>query len=184
MINREVAQKIGKNSKLGCITDQESINCLESVQRHFTSKVNGIGELGYWDRLQQLQLYSQERRRERYMIIFLWKISQGLVNGYDVTFTTDQGRRGRYIIPKTAAKSAPTSVKKARESSLAVKGALIFNLLPASIRSMNTDHIETFKNNLDAFLSQVPDQPTVAGQQRAAESNSLLHQIPMFLTTS
>ena len=113
------------------------------------------------------------------MIIFLWKISQGLVKGYDVSFTTELGRRGRYIIPKTVVKTAPVSVRKARESSLAVKGAKIFNLLPASIRSMNTDHIETFKSNLDSFLNQVPDQPTVAGLPRAANTNSLLDQIPM-----
>ena len=113
------------------------------------------------------------------MIIFLWKISKGLVKGYNVQFTPELGRRGRSIKPKTIVKSAPLSVRRARESSLAVKGAKIFNLLPVSIRNMNTDHIETFKSNLDSFLNQVPDQPTVAGLPRAAQSNSLLHQIPM-----
>ena len=174
-----VQPKIDYCSQLWSPDDQNSINRLESVQRHFTSKVNGLDNLNYWERLKQLQQYSQERRRERYMIIFLWKISQGLVKGYNVQFTPELGRRGRSIIPKTIVKSAPLSVRRARESSLAVKGAKIFNLLPVSIRNMNTDHIETFKSNLDSFLNQVPDQPTVAGLPRAAQSNSLLHQIPM-----
>ena len=86
---------------------------------------------------------------------------------------------------KQECKTAPTAVKRARESSIAVKGANIFNLLPVDIRNMNTDNVGTFKSNLDAFLSQVPDQPTLAGQARAAETNSLLHQIPLYnLTTT
>ena len=44
---------------------------------------------------------------------------------------------------------------------------------------MNTEHVEAFKANLDAYLSTVPDQPTVGGRARAADSNSLLDQIPM-----
>ena len=75
------------------------------------------------------------------------------------------------------------AVRRARESSLGVKGARIFNLLPASIRNMNTEHVETFKSALDIFLSQVPDQPTLGGSPRASETNSLMHQIPMMYTT-
>ena len=72
-------------------------------------------------------------------------------------------------------------VKKARESYLGVKGARIFNLLPSTIRNINSDNVAHFKKELDSFLSEVPDQPTVAGHGRAAESNSLLHQLPLFL---
>ena len=140
-----------------------------------------MGELGYWERLQKLQLYSQERRRERYMVIFLWKISQGLVKGYDVSFTSTE-RRGRTIVPSTVVRTSPSAVRRARESSLGVKGANIFNLLPAALRNLNSKHVDTFKTSLDAFLKNVPDQPTVGGQARAAETNSLLDQIPMLTT--
>jgi hypothetical protein len=67
-----------------------------------------------------------------------------------------------------------------RERSLGVRWAQLFNLLPENIRSMNTDHVDFFKNHLDVFLSSIPDQPTVTGLGRAAESNSLLHQLPLF----
>ena len=178
-----IQSKIDYCSQLWSPSDQNSINRLESVQRHFTSKVKGMEDVSYWDRLNQLQLYSQERRRERYMIIFLWKISQGLVNGYDIDFTNEKNRLGRQVVPKSVVISSPLTVRKARESSMAVKGARIFNLIPAAIRNMNTDHIDTFKCNLDSFLSEIPDQPTVPGLFRAAETNSLLHQIPMFYLT-
>ena len=44
---------------------------IEVVQRNFTSKIDGIWDKSYWYRLKHLQLYSLERRRERYMIIYI-----------------------------------------------------------------------------------------------------------------
>jgi hypothetical protein len=163
--------------------DQDSINKIESVQRHFLSKVVVPGEddMNYWAKLSKYQFTSQERRRERYMVIFLWKIAQGLVNGYHVEFTSAHGRRGRLALPKNIVQSSSSLVKKARESSLGVKGAKIFNLLPPTIRNINSDNVDHFKKELDTFLSEVPDQPTLAGYGRAAETNSLLHQLPLFL---
>ena len=49
-----------------------------------------------------------------------------------------------------------------------MRGAKIFNLLPAGLRDLNTEHVEVFKANLDAYLRTVPDQPTVGGRARAA----------------
>ena len=115
------------------------------------------------------------------MIIFLWKISQELVKGYTIQFTGTDGRRGRTALPNNVLVSSSSLVKKARESSMGVKGARIFNLLPADIRNIDSENVDIFKKSLDDFLCQVPDQPTIAGLGRAAETNSLLHQITMFL---
>ena len=151
---------------------------IEAVQRNFLSNVGGMGGLNHWDRLQKLNLYSQERRRERYMVIFMWKISEGLIKGYNVNFT-ESGRRGRMAVAKPHFSTAPAAVKRAREASLGVKGCRIFNLLPDSIRNIRGGSVDSFKLALDSFLSSVPDQPTIGGLTRAAESNSLLHQVPM-----
>ena len=132
--------------------------------------------MNYWERFKALNMYSQEHRRERYMIIFLWKISQNLVKGYSVPFITSE-RRGRTIVPHQVIARAPAAVRRARESSLSVKGARIFNLLPVTIRNIDSENVQTFKTELDKFLSLVPDQPTIPGHARAAETNSLLHQI-------
>ena len=72
---------------------------------------------------------------------------------------------------------APSAVKKARESSLQVKGAKLFNLLPRELRDTSTGTPESFKSKLDEWLSTIPDQPTVPGRQRAAATNSLLDQV-------
>ena len=85
-------------------------------------------------------------------MIFLWKISQGMVSGYNVEFLHD-GRRGRTIVPKPIVKSAPAMVRNARERTMGVRGAHIFNLLPAELRRLNTDHADYFKNHLDVFLT-------------------------------
>ena len=115
------------------------------------------------------------------MLIFLWKISQGMVQGYHVEYTSVSGRRGRTALPRNVVQSSSSLVKKARESSIGVKGARIFNLLPAHIRNISSDNVDEFKKSLDSFLTNIPDQPTIACRGRAAETNSLLHQIPLFM---
>ena len=179
-----VQPKLDYCSQLWSPSDQSSINKLELVQKHLVDRIrwSKLVGLNYWEKLSELHLYSQERRRERYQVIFLWKISQGMVSGYNIEFTSGMGRRGRTIIPKTVVRAAPSVVRNARERSLGVRGAHIFNLLPENLRSTNTNHVDLFKNHLDVFLSSIPDQPTVTGLGRAAESNSLLHQLPMFYT--
>ena len=61
-----------------------------------------------------------------------------------------------------------------------MKGVALFNSLPISLR--NSDHVDTpmFRKHLDIYLANIPDQPTVAGLVRGAQSNSLLHQIPIY----
>ena len=159
---------------------QASITKLEGLARQFTSHIMGMEGLDYWDRLKELHLYSQERRRERYLIIYIWKLAMGLVKGYKMEFTHSP-RRGWYATPKTIVQGAPSSVRKAREGSLAVKGAALFNICPRGLRDMASEHQDRFKQNLDTWLSEIPDQPTISGCQRAASSNSLLHQVPMML---
>ena len=77
--------------------------------------------------------------------------------------------------------TSPASVRRARESSLAVKGAALFNLCPRGLRDLASEHQDRFKQNLDTWLSEIPDQPSIPGCQRAAVSNSLLQQVPLFL---
>jgi hypothetical protein len=103
-----------------------------------------------------LRLYSQDRRRERYLIIYIWKISQGLVEGYDIPFTPLDTRTGRKAVP--------------------AKGS------SCSTQLRNSDHgdVDMFKNHLGIYLSNILDQPTVAALSRGAQSNSLLHQVPLY----
>ena len=118
------------------------------MARHFTSKIDGMTGLDYWERLATLQLYSQERRRERYQIMFVWKVAQGLAKGYQATFTQSE-RRGRQMVLSPLCSSAPASVRRAREVSLQVKGAKLFNAIPRDIRDMSTGTTDQFKTKQD-----------------------------------
>ena len=101
----------------------------------------------------------------------------GLISGYKSEFRGEGTRRGRECEVAEIVRSAPSAVKKARENSLSVKGARLFNLLPAEVRNITSDKVHHFKTKLDEFLKDIPDEPDLP---RAAESNCLLHQIPMF----
>ena len=114
------------------------------------------------------------------MVIFLWKITQGLVSGYDISFTAKCDRTGRKAIPASVVLSAPATVKNARAGSLAVKGAQLFNLLPINLRNSDHGDIDMFKNHLDIYLGNIPDQPSTPGLVRGAQTNSLLHQIQLY----
>ena len=101
-----------------------------------------------------------------------------MVGGYNIDFTHSD-RRGWLAVPKPHITTAPAVIKRAREASLGVKGCRLFNLLPPALRNMQSCTIDQFKFALDSFLSKVPDQPTIQGEIRAAETNSLVHQIHM-----
>ena len=126
-------------------------------------------------------MYSQERRRERYLIILVWKIAMGLVQGYSSIQFIHSPRRGWTAVPKPVLQSTPAKVRRAREASLTVKGVALFNLCPQGLRDLASDHQDMFKDNLDAWLFDIPDQPSIPGCYRAASSNSLLHQVPSLM---
>ena len=104
------------------------------------------------------------------------------MSGYTVEFVQNP-RRGRLAVVHPIVASAPASVKRAREGSLQVKGSMLFNLVPVELRGMSGT-VDHFKSGLDKWLSSIPDQPTVGGRQRAAKSNSLLDQVPLYQNTS
>ena len=58
------------------------IRKLEAVQRSFTYRVSGMNHLSYWDRLKRLNLYSLERRRERYGVLYTYKIILGIAPNF------------------------------------------------------------------------------------------------------
>ena len=162
-------------SQLWTPVDQASIAKLETVFRNFSSQIAGLEDCNYWDRLKLLKMYSQERRRERYRIIFIWKVLQGLVQGYSISSFVSP-RRGRLLHVAQYHRQAPAAVRQAKEASLLVQGARLFNLLPRHIRDVSTGSVDQFKSQLDSWLENVPDQPSIPGAQRAASSNSLIDQ--------
>ena len=50
------------------------ITPLEKIQLSFTKHITGMNDMPYHERLKSLGLYTLQRRRERYCIIYIWKM--------------------------------------------------------------------------------------------------------------
>ena len=66
-----------------------------------------MGDKDYWERLAELHMYSQERRRERYSIIFLWKVAQHLVSGYKIEFVQNPRRDRLAVVQPIVIQNGP-----------------------------------------------------------------------------
>ena len=157
------------------------IKKIEDVQRHFTAKINGTEGLKYRQRLKLLVAYSLERRRDRYTVIYVWKIIQGLAPnllGTDKIRCNESNQRlGHYCILPSLNRTAPSYVQTLRENSFSVHGPRLFNELPRQIRNFD-GLLETFKLKLDEYLLKVEDAPYDPAEPHSASSNSLKDQIP------
>ena len=78
------------------------ITKLGKMQRSFTKYIFNVYELTYENRLKDLNLYSIQRRRDRYQIIYVWKILEEKVTNLNPPIVTNSsGRLGRLCIKKT-----------------------------------------------------------------------------------
>ena len=59
------------------------IQQLETLQKSFLNGMLALRDLNYWEKLKTLKLYSLERRRERYRIIYTWNILEKNVPNFN-----------------------------------------------------------------------------------------------------
>ena len=165
--------------QLWCPRQIGDIQKLEAIQRTFTSRIAGLRALNYWERLENLGLYSLERRRERYIIIYVWKIISGLIINFSDPrsriVTRDNPRFGRICRVPTVSNRL-WRIWSIHQYSLSVTGPKLFNKLPRDLREYNGS-LESFKNRLDVFLRSVEDQPVTPHYYQVGRSNSLLDRI-------
>ena len=179
-------------SQLWCPTKQGHIQQIEAIQKSFTNKIKLDRKYDYWDRLSKLKLYSLQRRRERYRILYIWKILENQVP--NISCEGDGGiqklhtnsRNGRTCKLPALNNNASAKVKQLREGSLKVHGSQLFNALPRDLRNKTNCTLLEFKNKLDAFLQKIEDKPLVRGYTaaRRTDSNSLIHTIPLYSSES
>ena len=152
-----VQSMIDFGSQVWCPTDLSNISNLESVLRHYTERIDDLHKYDYWTRLNKLKMNSIQRRFERYRIIYVWKIRNGLVPNFGLQFSRND-RRGLMVDIPFLKSNVRNSIKTLRDQSLKVHGGRMYNLLPVEIRDF-TGTLNDFKSLLDDFLSKIPDQP-------------------------
>ena len=138
--------------------------------------------LNYWEILGKLKMNSEQRRLERYQVIYTWKIMEGLTPNCGVTWSEVTERNGRTCkIPPLKGRA---SVQTLRTQSFQISGPRIFNSMPKNIRNMKDCSLEDFKYKLDTFLSKVPDEPKsqsltpgATNLQSGRQTNSLIYQV-------
>ena len=169
-------------SQLYFPTQSSELQSLENLLKTYTKKIPEVSHLNYWSRLKHLKMYSQQRRAERYKIIYTWKILEGLVPNCGIETETSM-RRGRHCtVPITCGRQA---VKSLREQSFQMAGPKLFNSLPKYLREIRKQSKLDFKEELDQFLAKLPDHPhigdltpNICNQFSAKPSNSLVDVIP------
>ena len=141
--------------------------------KELLEKIPNYKNHDHWQRLQISQMLSQERRIERYKIIYIWKVLEGKVPNCGIE-SYDNLRLGRLCSIPPITKGS-TKIQTLRENSFQIKGPQLFNILPEKIRNMTNFSIDDFKFALDKFLSKILDEPNVAGEQytpRACNKNT------------
>ena len=146
------------------------IEQLEAVQRSFTSKIDNMEHLNYWERLEKLNLFSLQRRRERFLIIHTWKIYKQLAPN-DLNLKFHMHTRLGIQADRLPLKAKSVKVKTMRHNFFSHSGPRLFNLIPGQIKS--ADSIQSFKKRLDNLLLKIPDYPPIPGYKRV-NSNSLV----------
>lgn len=161
--------------------DQKNIIKLERIQSNFTKRIQGMYQHHYWKRLKELKLFSLQRRRERYMIIYIWKIIHGMVPDPGITYAPTNSNTG--IVLALPHLKGPTPIRRLKEQSLTYHGVRLYNSLPPHLQNAFSEGknkpitVDTFKNRLDAYLRQIPDEPYSTSISRRAPSNSILDQV-------
>ena len=159
------------------------INMVERVQRSFTRFISGMAGLSYTERLTVLKLYSLQRRRERYIIIYVWKILEGLVpNLYPPICTQTSDRRGRTCISShiNVGQLGTLEYNSFRWSAIH-----LFNQLPLFVRNTTICSINSFKKQLDSYsrYSSVSDMLDVLGWTPLSQRRQPDRRLDLFCFT-
>ncbi|CAL4119814.1 unnamed protein product [Meganyctiphanes norvegica] len=159
MFNSYIKSKLEYCSLVWAPWHQNEINKLERIQKFFTSKIYGLDQLDYHQRLKKLNLYSLERRRERYLIINAWQQIEGLTENVLGLKARRLGRSRRIVSSKIPIGINGKRIKERDRTlihnSTARKSERLFNVLPQSIRNKTKTTTETFKRHLDKWLNIV-----------------------------
>ena len=114
---------------------------------------------------------SLQRRRERFIILTMWKILHGQTsNDLNIMFQTRLRTGTKAVVPSISRQSS-ASHQSRYDTSFAVMGPKFWNCVPNNLNTMV--QFELFKKNLTAFLLSVPDTPPTKGYS-PSNSNSIL----------
>ena len=184
------------NSVLWDPANRDLVDLLESVQMNFLKKLECPDlppNSDYWDHLKQYKLYSLQRRRERYAIMYVWKVLHNIYPNPGIHMNTTTKDHSMFPNPGISLNAHPRLGMTAhhqqnrnlpqwlKDKSILARCCKLFNAIPHSLRQPTPADEEPsfpkFKKALDEWLIKIPDRPTCPGRMNPARSNSILDQI-------
>ena len=152
-------------------TKISDIQELESVQKTFIARIAGMRDMLYWDCLIHLSLMSLQRRRERFIILHMWKIlNETASNDLNIQFVI-RPRFGNLAIIPSARKNSTSVNRSLFDNSFAVQGPKLWNAISYHLNVIQD--LQLFKDRLTKFMLSLPDKPPIRGYA-TLNSNSLL----------
>ena len=117
---------------------------------------------------------------ERYRILYVWKILEGLAPNCGIQLAPNNERLGRKCQIPGLKKNGRAAIQTIREHSFQINGPRLFNCIPKKLRNMKL-YQDEFKQEPDKYLSTIPDGPKIGSMiptavcmVTAKQSNSLL----------
>ena len=144
------------------------------IQNHWSTALNN------WERLHEHKLCSLQKRRERYIIMYFWKITQHMVPNIDDTMghkiktRKHPWHRTQYVIQYPTNRNPAQSLQK---NAITVFVPRLNNSLPKYLRDIESVKTEKFKLELEKFQELIPDEPKIPNYVTASGSNGILDQL-------
>ena len=134
----------------------KDIQAIEAIQRTFTYKITEVQHLNYWERPYDLELCSLQRLGERYIIIYIWEITQHMVPNIDGTMrhtikTRKHPRHGTQCVIQY-----PTNINPAQslqKNAITVFWPRLYNSLPKYLRDIEVLELKNSNLSLTSFWS-------------------------------
>ena len=128
-----------------------NIRNMEAQLRAYTKKAKGMYYLNYF------KLLSNQRRSERYKIIYISKSLNGIVPSLGQKWNFNQSRSGPQLVIRNP-QGPSESIKSLDRDSLSSFRVKLYNSLPANLWLFEGE-FETFKVGVDKFLELCPYEP-------------------------
>ena len=114
---------------------------------------------------------SPQRRRERFILLHMWKILNGKTsNDLNIKFVS-RPRLGNLAVIPPKKRSSSAANQNLFDQSFAVQGPVLWNTMPHQLNTIQD--LEHFKSKLTKFMLSIPDKPPIKGYSRP-NNNTLL----------
>ena len=130
------------------------MQAIEAIQRMFTYKIIELQHLNCRERLHKLNHYSLQRRRECYIFIYIWKITQHMyiVPNIEGTDGHKIKTRNRPIHGTLCYRVSNTQKHNTIGNSIAIYGPRFYDSLPKYLRDTRSIKTEKPKFQHEKFL--------------------------------